>query len=618
MKTSAIIAIIVAVVVVGGACAGVAFSGVLNGGTTGPGGDDPVVPTEPVDPTPTETPTETPTPTPTPTETQMSTFAPMTSSGSSGSSKPSHVHTWDSGVETVAPTCEGAGEMTFTCIDCQQTKTEAIPATGHDYQPKSIMLADDLTTMIGTCYVCSDCGDVKDAVVTGNYNASITNVGGTSYFATIEGANSAAVAGDVVIVKAGSYTLPHTIIDGISIVAEGNVDFTLTQNEGNWYRINTNGAKFIGVTFNEPVCLTGNATFEDCIFSKGTDTWTVNGDTNLINCTIADNGDGTTPGYSLHIDSGDRDAVVTIEDTEFTGGAVAFKNIKSISFTDCDFAGTYSWKYMRAYVPTTLTDCIFTAMKTDGTLATVKAVESAVGAVTLKNTDVEVEYPPLTFEDGDTVTLVGGEYVLDTISSAQSSEPKDVTIKGTKDVVINLTKTVTAANSNVTFEGVTLVYDNDNYEGLQHSNKEVYRDCTIKGTMFLYAPEVVFENCTFEMYNETTEYSVWTYGAKDVTFTGCTFNTHGKAVLVYTEGETHATITLNSCVFNSDSTIAADKAAVEVGSSPYSTATTYTINLNGCTETGFVPNKSESPLWGNKNSMDKDHLNVVIDGADVY
>ena len=40
-------------------------------------------------------------------------------------------HRWDEGVETKAPTCTEAGVKTFTCSQCNNTKTEPIPALGH-------------------------------------------------------------------------------------------------------------------------------------------------------------------------------------------------------------------------------------------------------------------------------------------------------------------------------------------------------------------------------------------------------------------------------------------------------------------------------------------------------
>ena len=42
-------------------------------------------------------------------------------------------HAWDNGVETQAPTCTEAGVKTFTCSDCNATKTEDIPALDHDW-----------------------------------------------------------------------------------------------------------------------------------------------------------------------------------------------------------------------------------------------------------------------------------------------------------------------------------------------------------------------------------------------------------------------------------------------------------------------------------------------------
>ena len=40
-------------------------------------------------------------------------------------------HIWDNGIVSLIPTCESAGERVFTCIDCGETKSEPIPATGH-------------------------------------------------------------------------------------------------------------------------------------------------------------------------------------------------------------------------------------------------------------------------------------------------------------------------------------------------------------------------------------------------------------------------------------------------------------------------------------------------------
>ena len=42
-------------------------------------------------------------------------------------------HTWNDGVETTPATCDVAGVKTYTCTVCGTTKTETIPALGHNY-----------------------------------------------------------------------------------------------------------------------------------------------------------------------------------------------------------------------------------------------------------------------------------------------------------------------------------------------------------------------------------------------------------------------------------------------------------------------------------------------------
>ena len=44
---------------------------------------------------------------------------------------PAKGHSWNEGKITTAPTCENAGVKTYTCTVCNETKTEAIDATGH-------------------------------------------------------------------------------------------------------------------------------------------------------------------------------------------------------------------------------------------------------------------------------------------------------------------------------------------------------------------------------------------------------------------------------------------------------------------------------------------------------
>ncbi len=226
-------------------------------------------------------------------------------------------------------------------------------------------------------------------------------------------------------------------------------------------------------------------------------------------------------------------------------------------------------------------------------------------------------------EGATVVELSKGSYDITDIQMGG----KDITFSGNKDTVIDFTGIQIGylnnmLNANLTFDGVTVDFadKNDGYQGLKNVKNAVYKNCTISGTQFMYS-DAEFINCTFE---SPSGYSVWTYGAQNVTFEGCTFNTGGRAILVYNEETVSnfvANVTVNNCTFNDSGSYTKDpKAAVETGSNADNTASSnkYNLTFNGCTVNGFEKNNSTSPLWGNKNFMDTDHLNVVIDGADVY
>ena len=72
-----------------------------------------------------------------------------------------HVHYWDSGVQTTAPTCTAAGVKTFTCSDCENTKTESIAAKGHSWN-QGVQTTAPICTAAGVkTYTCSSCGGTK-------------------------------------------------------------------------------------------------------------------------------------------------------------------------------------------------------------------------------------------------------------------------------------------------------------------------------------------------------------------------------------------------------------------------------------------------------------------------
>ncbi len=277
----------------------------------------------------------------------------------------------------------------------------------------------------------------------------------------------------------------------------------------------------------------------------------------------------------------------------------------------------------------------YQGLSINGIAITVLATQDTVEYDSISNQyDAQAEYPAApvivanqteladaiaNVEAGEAASfaLPTGTFTLPNAGSGSAS--KDITISGTKDTVIDVTTAVAVGGTDYTFEGVTVEFGNNNHTGIQHSGDVVYKDCTIKGKMTNYAEDVTFINCTFE---HTADYCIWTYAAKNATFTDCTFNTGGKAILVYIESTNSsfvANINLNNCIFIDNGGING-KAAVEAASDGGNTATSnkYNINFTDCTVNGFDTNNSSSNYWGNKNSMDTDHLNVVIDGVDVY
>lgn len=67
-------------------------------------------------------------------------------------------HNWDEGKITKEATCEEDGVKTITCKICNETKTEVIPATGHNYGEPVFRWTDDYSSAVAdfSCKVCKD------------------------------------------------------------------------------------------------------------------------------------------------------------------------------------------------------------------------------------------------------------------------------------------------------------------------------------------------------------------------------------------------------------------------------------------------------------------------------
>lgn len=223
-----------------------------------------------------------------------------------------------------------------------------------------------------------------------------------------------------------------------------------------------------------------------------------------------------------------------------------------------------------------------------------------------------------------TINLTQGNYVI-----PSSAKGKTLTIIGTgtpEDVKVAVTKVGTGGEncdyafdgSTVTFEGITITTNSSTYIGYARC-KGTYKNCVINGTYTLYG-DSKFENCTFNVSGDV--YNIWTWGAKNIEFERCTFNSDGKALLLYQEGTNTVNLTVKSCIFNDNGGLTSKKAAIEIGDAPYGATPTYNVTVSGTTVNGYEINNeginTGTTLWGNKNSMPAERLNVTVDGVIVY
>lgn len=81
--------------------------------------------------------------------------------GNNGNTEKPHVHKYNGGVVTKAPTCTDTGVKTYTCVNGDDSYTETIPALGHDYVTRTetvtIKEAWD-EDVYESRYICYGCG----------------------------------------------------------------------------------------------------------------------------------------------------------------------------------------------------------------------------------------------------------------------------------------------------------------------------------------------------------------------------------------------------------------------------------------------------------------------------
>lgn len=74
-------------------------------------------------------------------------------------------HTWNDGIVTKAVGCETDGEMTYTCKNCGETKTEVLAAAGHLYDEGTVTKLQTCTEDGVRTYACTVCGKTKTEAI---------------------------------------------------------------------------------------------------------------------------------------------------------------------------------------------------------------------------------------------------------------------------------------------------------------------------------------------------------------------------------------------------------------------------------------------------------------------
>ena len=569
-------------------------------------------------------------------------IVPKTTTSSGSSSSGGHSHSYTSTV-TKEPTCTEKGVRTYTCSYDGSTYTEEIPALGHEWgnwKPDGNHLTHTRTCSRGctetknceytvttaydkdtyTCSVCKDSYDVgKDSVV---------RIGTTGYTTlddalAADGENNTIVLLKNLDVTAQIYVTKSVTIEGAGHTIKANNTNSWATDNSNKHLLNivASNVTVQNLTLDSSYQAYGNqaysamgVAFNDVtmVNSKGAGL-TVNRSTvTAENLTTSDNAWG-----GVNVDGGAPHFTLTGNSTLNENNQIWAEKANGPAVVDAN--GYYCH----------LTD--------DGKFYAWSTSVSDTAAAKVKVGEVDVYYTSLEKALSETTGTVEITLVKGKIATVPAITDRMVTLVGEdkEASIIDMTKSgiIGAQNANLelTIKNATVKFDDKtNYKGITHSKKVVYEGCIIEGKQFLYAESVEFKSCKLKNSND---YCLWTYGSANVLFDTCTFNTGGKAIFIYNEKTNEgftAAVTVNNCIFNDDDTLKADngtddllKAAIETGSNGGNTETSnkYTIVVNNATVNGFAVNttgiNTGSKLWANKNSMDAEHLTVIIDNKYV-
>lgn len=515
-----------------------------------------------------------------------------------------------------------------------------------------------------------------DPIYDGEYNngeAQPVNINGV-YYATIQDAVNNVKDGDVIKVATGKYTEVVKVASGKNFTLEAagpNVVIAALDHQSNG---TPSTVKVKGITFDNSITLAGwftgtapniapcvgawggNLTFEDCTFivagTSGRETgvmtwWTTENNVMSLsfnNCTFEGQNDHANAramqiyGYvDMEVSNCtfNTNKDYTLKYVANEGNIATFSNNivnNSENFVELGSSAYPGSNYTANIINNTLGNGVNTHIiaNNENQNVNLNGNVSVIAEGVVK--DANGNYIASSNEgitnaisDGaTTINLIQGNYVIP--SSAQG---KTLTIIGTgtpEDVKVAVTKVGSGGEncdygldgSTVTFESITITTNSSTYIGYARCNG-TYKNCVINGIYTLYG-DSKFERCTFNVSGDV--YNIWTWGAKNMEFDRCTFNSDGKALLLYQEGTNTVNLTVKSCIFNDNGGLTSKKAAIEIGDAPYGATSTYNVTVSGTTVNGYEINNegfnTGTTLWGNKNSMPAERLNVTIDGVNVY
>ena len=515
-----------------------------------------------------------------------------------------------------------------------------------------------------------------DPIYDGEYNngeAQPVNINGV-YYATIQDAVNNVKDGDVIKVATGTYTEVVKVASGKNFTLEAagpNVVIAALDHQSNG---TPSTVKVKGITFDNSITLAGwftgtapniapcvgawggNLTFEDCTFivagTSGRETgvmtwWTTKNNVMSLsfnNCTFEGQNDHANAramqiyGYvDMEVSNCtfNTNKDYTLKYVANEGNIATFSNNivnNSENFVELGSSAYPGSNYTANIINNTLGNGVNTHIiaNNENQNVNLNGNVSVIAEGVVK--DANGNYIASSNEgitnaisDGaTTINLIQGNYVIP--SSAQG---KTLTIIGTgtpEDVKVAVTKVGSGGEncdygldgSTVTFESITITTNSSTYIGYARCNG-TYKNCVINGTYTLYG-DSKFERCTFNVSGDV--YNIWTWGAKNMEFDRCTFNSDGKALLLYQEGSNTVNLTVKSCIFDDKGGLTSKKAAIEIGDAPYGATSTYNVTVSGTTVNGYEINdegiNTGTTLWGNKNSMPAERLNVTIDGVNVY